>query len=170
MPEPAIMCLRVPILSGYAKVAHRIVSLPRIDELLADPGSRYFLPPEPAAKPAPAIVRKGGGRPRGPSYATMVKDVRASATRVEFAKRLRKRLVRAKLIRPRKPRREDIAMVERLLGTAPLAWRHDDARTLTTFRYPIILNSVQPETVLPIPDAPQPRIGGVGRRSCPAGR
>ena len=49
MSSPAIMSIRVPILSGYAKVSHRIVSLPLIAALLDDP--RYSIAPAAAAPP-----------------------------------------------------------------------------------------------------------------------
>jgi hypothetical protein len=112
MPSHAIMLIRIPFLSGYAKVRHYVVSLPLIPSLI-EPGGRYTLPP-PVDAPPP--VRPPGGarssRPRGPSFRTMVADWRATGEPNAFRARLERRLRRAGLIRPR---RDDDDAFDRLL-------------------------------------------------------
>jgi hypothetical protein len=69
MPQTA-MCIRVPVLTGYARVGHRVVSLPFVRELLEDP--RYFVPQDDKPAPRPPGGARLRGRPRGPSVNTIV--------------------------------------------------------------------------------------------------
>src|SRR5688572_14014311 len=62
----ASMSLTVSSLSGYGRVRRVTVSLPLVSELLAEPGTRYFLPgidPDPAViagDPALVVKRRRG--------------------------------------------------------------------------------------------------------------
>ena len=79
---PAFMFSRVTSLTTTGKVVHAIIRVPFIRDLI-EPGSRYSLtdptvrmPALPNTAPAPRVRR-----PRGPSYASMLKIyARAPAT------------------------------------------------------------------------------------------
>ena len=58
-----VMYLHVSTVSGYGRVRHHRVSLPRIYELLADPHSRYLPRDEPVQ---PASVTTDEARRRRP--------------------------------------------------------------------------------------------------------
>ena len=60
----ATMIIAVPILSGYAKVRHLPVSLPRVDALI-DQSGKYSLP---AAAPANAEQQPIGRRRHSPNH------------------------------------------------------------------------------------------------------
>jgi hypothetical protein len=117
MPAPAIMQVVIPFLSGYGRIGRRTVSLPRIDDLLNDPASRYVVPRD---ADAPHVRPPAGARlnlSRGPSYRTMLKDWRATGTRDAFRARLERRLRKAGLI---KPRHDDDDAFDRLLDAGSI--------------------------------------------------
>ena len=62
---PDSMIAVVTYFGGFGGPRKTYVSVPRIDELLSEPGPKYFVMPEPEPEPAP---RKTGGcfgaRPR----------------------------------------------------------------------------------------------------------
>jgi hypothetical protein len=62
------MMVSVPHLRGL-QVQHCTVSLPRIDALLDDPDTRYFVPVKHRA--ARSVLLRGGARHRGPRRATI---------------------------------------------------------------------------------------------------
>ena len=113
----AYMFSRIVTLTSCAKVAVHMVRVPLVSALLAEPCSRYSLedPSELVAVADRSPSRRG--RPRGPSYSTMLKLARESRSRGEFAARLNRRLERSGL----RNRREEDVELDRVLGDAPLA-------------------------------------------------
>ena len=97
---PAAMCLSVPSFNARCGVRYSIILVPLVSALLDDP--RYFLPGQPP--PPVAIPPRRRVRSRGPRLSTLLRLARTCHDRDEFAAKLRKRLVKAKVIRPPEPR------------------------------------------------------------------
>jgi hypothetical protein len=112
----AFMYARVVSLTTTRKVVHAIVRVPLVRNLL-QPGSRYSLTDPTARAPSNGAPAPRVKRPRGPSYASMLRMLRESAgDRAMFRRKLEQRLSRSGLIQKR--RADDD--VERVLGSGSI--------------------------------------------------
>lgn len=108
---PPTMVILVPELTSYAKVRHMSVSLPRIDQLIADQPEKYLLP-ESIVRPAPPVrsdsighdehlanrrrayrmsKQKDAKPPRAPSLRSLVKLALKCDSAEQMGKKLKER-------------------------------------------------------------------------------
>ena len=93
----------IPFLSGYGRIGRRTVSLPRIDDLLNDPASRYLVPRDADAP----VARPPGGARLYRQHAPTMHALRKLAARLANPNRAPRR---------RRPSREERDAIDGLLA------------------------------------------------------